>query len=283
MRSGDWVFVTATSSTLPRGVPARPARSTARVMRACTAATFSRMEDRLPSKQKILSCYDDPSAMSGQRGKFITFEGIDGSGKTTQLETLAERLRARGILMTTAQEPGGTPVGAAIRRILLDSATARLSPVAELLLYFASRAQNVEEVIRPALDAGQVVLCDRYVDASAAYQGCGRGLGLEVVSELERIACGGLKPDLTFLLDIEPASGVARALERNRRIAAAGQQDENRFERESLEFFASLRRAYLDIAAREPGRVIVVSGERTRQAIHADIWEQTKRVLGIPD
>ena len=221
--------------------------------------------------------------MSGTRGKFITFEGIDGSGKTTQLEMLAEQLRAREIGVTTAQEPGGTPVGAAIRRILLDSATARLSPVAELLLYFASRALNVEEVIRPALEDGRVVLCDRYVDASAAYQGGGRGLGLEMVSELERIACGGLKPDLTFLLDIEPATSVARARERNRSGEAAGRQDESRFEREGPEFFARVRQVYLDIAAREPGRVVVVNGERSRQAIHADIWQQAKRLLAILD
>ena len=221
--------------------------------------------------------------MSDRRGTFITFEGIDGSGKTTQLEMLAERLRDRGIAVTTAKEPGGTPVGAAIRRILLDSATARLSPLAELLLYFASRTQNLEEIIRPALEARRVVLCDRYVDASAAYQGWGRRLGLEVVSQLERIACHGLKPDLTFLLDIEPATSVARALERNRRGTAAGQQDESRFEQESLEFFERVRRGYLDIATREPGRVVVVHGERTRQAIHADIWQQARRLLEISD
>ncbi len=220
--------------------------------------------------------------MSVHRGQFITFEGIDGSGKTTQLGMLAERLRARKIAMTTAQEPGGTPVGVAIRRILLDSATSRLSPVAELLLYFASRAQNLKEVIRPALEAGRVVLCDRYVDASSAYQGGGRGLGLRVVSELERIACGGFEPNLTFLLDIEPATSVARALERNRSGEAAGRQDESRFEREAPEFFERVRREYLDIAAREPGRVVVVNGERDRQVIHADIWQQAKRRLAIP-
>ena len=220
--------------------------------------------------------------MSVHRGQFITFEGIDGSGKTTQLGMLAERLRARKIAMTTAQEPGGTPVGVAIRRILLDSATSRLSPIAELLLYFASRAQNLKEVIRPALEAGRVVLCDRYVDASSAYQGGGRGLGLRVVSELERIACGGFEPNLTFLLDIEPATSVARALERNRSGEAAGRQDESRFEREAPEFFERVRREYLDIAAREPGRVVVVNGERDPQVIHADIWQQAKRRLAIP-
>src|SRR5687767_14297839 len=118
------------------------------------------------------------SMPSLQRGRFITFEGIDGSGKTTQLRLLAEHLRASGVAVTTAREPGGTPVGDAIRRILLDGATTHLEPVAEVLLYFASRAQNVRQVILPALDAGHVVLCDRYVDASTAYQGCGRGLGL---------------------------------------------------------------------------------------------------------
>ena len=220
--------------------------------------------------------------MPVHRGQFITFEGIDGSGKTTQLGMLAERLRARKIAVTTAQEPGGTPVGVAIRRILLDSATSRLSPLAELLLYFASRAQNVEEVIRPALEAGRVVLCDRYVDASSAYQGGGRGLGLRVVSELEHISCGGFEPNLTFLLDIEPATSVARALERNRSGEVAGRQDESRFEREGPEFFERVRREYLDIAASEPGRIVVVNGESDRQAIHAYIWQQAKRRMAIP-
>ncbi len=216
--------------------------------------------------------------MSGQRGKFVTFEGIDGSGKTTQLGMLAERLRSLHVPVTTAREPGGTAVGDAIRRILLDSATARMEPVAEVLLYFASRAQNAREVIGPALEAGEVVLCDRWVDASAAYQGCGRGLGLDVVYELERVACAGLKPDLTFVLDIEPATSVSRALERNRGSAGAGQADESRFERESLEFFTRVRRAYLDIAAREPQRVVVVNGERPPEAVHADVWGHAGRI-----
>ncbi len=221
--------------------------------------------------------------MSGQRGKFLTFEGIDGSGKTTQLEMLAERLRARNVSVTTAREPGGTPVGDAIRRILLDSATVRLTPLSEVLLYFASRAQNVAEVVEPALQAGQVVLCDRYVDASAAYQGCGRGLGPEVVRDLERIACRGLKPDLTFVLDIEPATGVSRALERNRDRESSRKADESRFEREGMEFFNRVRSAYLEIAAREPERVVVLNGERSREAIHADVWQHARRMLGIAD
>jgi dTMP kinase len=215
------------------------------------------------------------------RGKFITFEGIDGSGKTTQLELLERRLESLGLPVVRAREPGGTAVGEAIRRILLDSATVRLAPVAEVLLYFASRAQNVDEVIEPALEAGRVVLCDRFVDASAAYQGCGRGLGLEVVYALERIACRGLKPDATFVLDIAPRTAVSRALERNRGAAAAGAVDESRFEREDERFFARVRQAYLDIAAREPQRVAVINGERSIEAIHGEVWDRARHLLQL--
>ncbi len=216
---------------------------------------------------------------SPRRGRFITFEGIDGSGKTTQLRLLAEHLGASGIAVTMAREPGGTPVGDAIRRILLESATVHLEPVAEVLLYFASRAQNVRQVILPALEAGSVVLCDRYVDASTAYQGCGRGLGLEVVFDLERIACAGLKPDLTFVIDIDPRTSVARALSRNRDATATGALDESRFERESLDFFARVRSGYLEIARREPERVVVIDGERTPEQVQADIQVHAERVL----
>ena len=219
--------------------------------------------------------------MAGKRGRFITFEGIDGCGKTTQLEMVAERLRALNMPVTRAREPGGTAVGDAIRRILLDSATVRLAPVAEVLLYFASRAQNVDEVIGPALESGRVVLCDRFVDASAAYQGAGRGLGSELIENLERIACRGVKPDLTFILDIEPATSIRRALERNRDAAETGSADENRFEGESLEFFSRVRGAYLEIAAREPGRAVVIDGERSRQAVQQEVWQHVQRLLEI--
>lgn len=230
----------------------------------------------------IVACYDDPSPMAS-RALFLTFEGIDGSGKSTQLQMLSARLRDRGMEVTTAREPGGTAIGDAIRRILLDSATQRLAPEAELLLYFASRAQNVSEVIAPALAEGRVVLCDRYVDASAAYQGYGRGLGTDAVMHLEKIACRGLKPARTWVLDIEPSTAVARALERNRGAAASGSSDESRFERESLEFFARVRRGYLEIAAREPSRVVVVNAERPIEAIHAEIWSDAVRLLGVGD
>ncbi len=203
------------------------------------------------------------------RGTFITFEGLDGCGKTTQLERLAERLRKEGAAVTTAREPGGTPVGDAVRRLLLDSATRRLDPVAELLLYFASRATNVSEVILPALDSGHIVLCDRFTDASMAYQGEGRGLGPEAVQLLDGLACRGLKPSYTILIDINPRTSVARAKRRNK----AAPRDEGRLERESLKFFKRVREAYMDIAGREPRRVYVVNGERTPDSVHGEIWD----------
>ncbi len=148
-------------------------------------------------------------------GIFITFEGIDGSGKTTQLRILAERLRQAGHDVIETVEPGGTAIGREIRAILLDGRNTHLTPRAELLLYFASRAQNVAEVIRPALAAGKIVLCDRFTDSTLVYQGCGRGLGANVVLALHQIACEGLQPDLTVFVDIDldeetwPGLGIA--------------------------------------------------------------------------
>src|SRR5579863_7603956 len=144
-------------------------------------------------------------------GIFITFEGIDGSGKTTQLRILSEHLRQTGREVVEAVEPGGTEIGRQIRAILLDGRNTHLTPRAELLLYFASRAQNVEEVIRPALDAGKIVLCDRFTDSTLVYQGCGRGLGADVVMTLHQLACQGLDPDLTVFVDIDLDESLARA------------------------------------------------------------------------
>src|SRR5580704_13067802 len=148
-------------------------------------------------------------------GLFITFEGMDGSGKTTQMHLLAARLRGLGRTVLETAEPGGTPIGTKIRRILLDSANQELSPAAELLLYFASRAQNVDEWIAPALQRGEVVLADRFTDSSLVYQGYGRGLGAENVLALDRIACRGLKPNVTILVDIDAGTSLARAHARN--------------------------------------------------------------------
>src|SRR6202167_725210 len=154
-----------------------------------------------------------------RRGKFITFEGLDGTGKSTQLRKAAAVLRAEGHKVVETREPGGTTTGEKIRRVLLDSATQGLSPLAEMALMFASRAQHISEVIQPALDRGQIVLCDRFTDSTEAYQGSGRKLGSEAVLELHRILCGDLQPDLTILLDSDPAKSIGRARNRNR-IAA---------------------------------------------------------------
>src|SRR4029077_11976790 len=200
-----------------------------------------------------------------RRGKFITFEGLDGTGKSTQMRKLAAVLRAAGHKVVETREPGGTATGEKIRRILLDSATADVSPLAEMALMFASRAQHIAEVIQPALDHGQVVLCDRFTDSTEAYQGSGRKLGSEVVLKLHRVLCGDLQPDLTILLDSDPAMSVGRARRRNQRAShRAGKSvskhhsDENRFEQQNRAFFSRVHEGYLRIAAREPQRVVAI-------------------------
>src|SRR5712671_5877608 len=175
-----------------------------------------------------------------KRGRFITFEGIDGSGKSTQMHLLAERLRAEGQDVFEAVEPGGTAIGRQIRRILLDASNQDLRPAAELLLYFASRAQNVDECILPALSAGNIVLCDRFTDSTLAYQGYARGLGEETVCVLDKIACGGLVPDLTLLIDVDVDTGLTRTQTRNAFAAAT----ETRMDDQSLAFHRKVHDAY---------------------------------------
>ena len=203
------------------------------------------------------------------RGLFITFEGMDGSGKTTQIERLAARLRAAGRTVIETAEPGGTPIGAKIRRILLDSANQELSASAEVLLYFASRAQNVDELILPALDRGEIVIADRFTDSSTVYQGCGRGLGLATVEALDQVACRGLKPDLTLLIDIDAETSLARALARN----AAEPHCETRMDEQSLEFHRKVYAAYHALAAREPDRVKIVEGRAAIETIERAVWD----------
>jgi dTMP kinase len=203
-----------------------------------------------------------------ERGVFITLEGMDGSGKTTQMRRLAARLRDMGKTVLETAEPGGTPIGAKIRRILLDSANQELSPTAELLLYFASRAQNVDQWILPALDRGEIVLADRFTDSSLVYQGCGRGLGAENVMALDRIACRGLRPDLTLLVDIDAETSLARARNRNTAQPTA----ETRMDEQSLEFHRRVWEAYHQLAAREPERVKVVDGCAAMDEIERQIW-----------
>lgn len=218
-----------------------------------------------------------------QRGKLITFEGLDGCGKSTQLEKLAAALRNDGVPVVTTREPGGTEAGDKIRRLLLDSATAGLSPVAELALMFASRAQHIKEVIQPALNSGQLVLCDRFTDSSEAYQGGGRKLGSGPVLELHRIVCGNLQPDLTILMDSDVAHSVERARRRNQAKPSSegGEGDESRFEQESRSFFGRVRNTYLAIAAREPGRVVVVDARGTPEETHAKILDIVRSRLRL--
>ena len=199
---------------------------------------------------------------------FITFEGMDGSGKTTQMHRLAARLRAMGRTVLETAEPGGPPIAMKIRRILLDAANQELSPVTEILLYFASRAQNVDEWISPALARGEIVLSDRFTDSSLVYQGGGRNLGPEAVAALERIACRGLKPDLTLLVDVDAESSLARARARN----AAAPHCETRLDDESIEFHRAVWRAYHALAAAEPQRVKIVDGRSDIDTIERAVW-----------
>ena len=203
------------------------------------------------------------------RGWFITFEGIDGSGKSTQMRMLAERLRGEGREVLETVEPGGTAVGTQIRRILLDAANQELRPTAELLLYFASRAQNVEQCILPALSAGKIVLCDRFTDSTLAYQGCARGLGEDTVLTLDRIACHGLAPDLTLLIDLDLDTGLSRIHKRN--VDATG--SETRMDDQSFEFHRKVREAYLRLAKQYAGRFRIIDGRGTPSDVAAKVWE----------
>jgi len=213
--------------------------------------------------------------MANRRGRFITFEGPEGSGKTTQLHLLAERLRTSGLTVLETQEPGGTNVGKEIRQILLDARNQDLSATAELLLMFASRAQNVDQWILPALSAGTIVLCDRFTDSTLAYQGVGRELGSEVVSELDRIACRGLAPNLTLLFDIDPEIGLMRARERNRTQV----MHETRFDDYDLAFHRKIRNSFLQLATDESSRIQVIDGGRTVEEVSTDVWDRIQAFL----
>lgn len=206
---------------------------------------------------------------TANHGCFITFEGLDGCGKSTHLGRLATALQAQGVEVVSTREPGGTPLGERIRGLLLDSRTSGLDPLAELALMFASRAQHISEVILPAIERGAWVLCDRFTDSSEAYQGAGRQLGAGRVLELHHALCSGLQPDLTILLDNDVADSVARARRRN--LAAGSGVDENRFEQENRAFFERVHRQFMAIAQREPGRVVMIDARRAKDAVHQDV------------
>jgi dTMP kinase len=210
-----------------------------------------------------------------RRGVFITFEGIDGAGKSTQLKLLAARLREQGRSVLETAEPGGTSIGTQIRRILLDTANVELSAMAELLLLLACRAQNVEEAILPALDQGLIVLCDRFTDSTIAYQGAGRGLPMETVLAIEKIACDGLTPHLTLYLDIDVGTALERAHARNREDDAPA----TRIEEQTAEFHTRVRDAYLDLAATQTERIRLVDGSGPREQVADRIWDLVSRTL----
>jgi dTMP kinase len=213
------------------------------------------------------------------RGRFITFEGLDGCGKSTQLEKLAEALRGRGIAVVTTREPGGTAIGERIRALLLSSRTAGLDAYAEMAMMLASRAQLIAEVILPALKAGTWVLCDRFTDSTEAYQGGGRQLGSEPVLRLHEVLCRGLWPDLTILLDSDAKLSVERARKRNK----TADHDENRFEKESSAFFTRVRETFLEISWRESRRVVVVDAKRSIKTVHTEIMRVVKERLLQPE
>lgn len=207
---------------------------------------------------------------SRQRGKFITFEGLDGVGKSTQLEKLAAYLRKRGQEVIATREPGGTAIGDKLRAVVLNSRTAGLSPLAELGMMFADRAQHIDEMILPALSKGQWVLCDRFTDSSEAYQGGGRELGSEVVLQLHRTLCRNLQPDLTILMLSDPEHSVARARRRNTQQTKRSRPDENRFEKENRAFYKRVLDTYLAIADREK-RVVKVDAREPIEKVHKKI------------
>ncbi len=205
------------------------------------------------------------------RGLFITFEGLDGSGKSTQLRRLKEWLEANGLAVTATRQPGGTRVGDRIRALLLDSRTENLSSLAELGLMFSDRAQSIAEVIEPALEAGRIVLCDRFTDSSEAYQGGGRQLGSQIVRDLHAALCKGLQPDLTLLLLPDFDISLARARRRNQRVVASTGSDENRFEQENTAFYRRVFDKYQEIAAREPLRVVAIDSDGSIDEVHQRI------------
>jgi dTMP kinase len=219
------------------------------------------------------------------RGYFITFEGLDGSGKTTQIRRLAAALEAEGHKVVSLRNPGGTALGDRIRSVLLDSKSeatvGQIAPAAEMALMFADRAQSIAELILPALNEGKIVLCDRYTDSSEAYQGGGRQLGSQRVLAMHAATCDNLQPDLTILLLPSLESSLKRARRRNQRHVEKQGTDENRFERESDDFYRRIYEKYEEIAAREPHRVAAIRDDASIDEIQTCIKKiVTARLAG---
>ncbi len=221
------------------------------------------------------------------RGIFVTFEGGEGSGKTTQLTLLANRIRASGKEVIETHDPGGTAIGKEIRTLLLDPGSAPIAAATELLLYEASRAQLVRELIAPALRRGVVVLCDRFTDSTLAYQGCGRGLDLDLIQRLNRCATDGVVPDLTILLDLDPKIGLTRCKRDTSLDAATGSRAEplcwDRIEAEPLDFHQRIREGYLALVRENPDRMIVIDAGCGVTEIETIVWNQFIRLQGRCD
>ena len=199
---------------------------------------------------------------------FITFEGIEGCGKTTQVNLLVNYLEEKNIVCLKTLEPGGTDIGQEIRKILLNSKNTHLSSLTELILYAADRAQHVSEVIKPALDQGKWVICDRFFDATVAYQGFGRGMNMELIDFLNSQAAAGISPDLTILMDCPEDIGLKRALDRNKIL---NQEDQGRFEKEKMEFHLKVREGYLNLSERHSSRFRIIDASRSIDEVNQDI------------
>lgn len=209
------------------------------------------------------------------KGIFITFEGVEGSGKSTQIKLLAGRLERPGLQVVATREPGGTSAGSAIRKIVLDPKTGALAPMTELMLFSAARSQLVGEVIRPALDDGALVLCDRFADSTTAYQGYARGMSLETIERVNRYSCGDIWPDRTLIFDINPSAGLARTVERMKTEGYS----EARFENAGVQFHEKVRDGFLKIAEAEPERVKVINADDTIDSIHEAVFNAVRDVL----
>ena len=210
------------------------------------------------------------------QGVFVTFEGMEGCGKSTQVKRLARRLRGLGIPVVVTLEPGGTRIGRNIRRVLLDARNKALTPLAELMLYAADRAQHVAEIIQPALRAGKWVVCDRFADATVVYQGMARGQDMALVKRLNELVTRRIRPHITFLLDCPVELGLQRALKRNLKGPHQGQ---DRFEKEKISFHRKVRNAYLEVARKEPKRFVVVDGMLPREGVERQIFEKLQPYL----
>jgi dTMP kinase len=207
------------------------------------------------------------------RGHFITFEGGEGAGKSTQIRLLADRLEAEGHEVVVSREPGGSAGGEAVRHVLLSGAAEPFGPAMEAMLFAAARSDHVEQIIRPAIAAGKTVLCDRFLDSSRVYQGVSGGLDKGFMTTLEGIAINGMMPDLTIILDLDPAEGMRRAASRR------GSDDADRYEKEDLALHEERREAYIDIARAEPARCIIIDASKEQDDVADAIWDRVAKVI----